>query len=266
MKSFFEKKIVFLKPNEIVFHTKNIRAQETEITELADNIRVNGMTEPLIVRKTKSGSYELVCGKRRLIASKVIGLRRVPCIVKEIDVKTASTLKLSENLLTKKESCFKTAELIESYMLKFSLSTEEAAENLGVSQSFINKKLNLLKIDPLTQLKMTSNEIPERNIRYYLSLDSEKREDYLNFIINSLNKTVGKVHKESEEAQTQGQTKKAVISDNRLLSNSVSKFMAAIKCSGIEAYSQRIENEKYTEYKIRIPKNQNDSYKQLKLV
>src|SRR5512139_2637921 len=72
------------------------RFDEATLKELADSIRASGVIQPLLVRRTAPGEYQLVAGERRLRASQLAGLTKVPAIVKEFDDRAMLELALIE--------------------------------------------------------------------------------------------------------------------------------------------------------------------------
>ena len=97
------------------------------LEELAASIQELGVLQPLSVRRSKNGGYELISGERRLRASRMAGLTEVPCILVSVDSQGSSLLALVENLqrrdLNFVEEATALAKLIETYHL----SQEEAA-------------------------------------------------------------------------------------------------------------------------------------------
>ena len=99
MQSIFDKKLLMLKPDEIVVSPEQPRKSfdEYELKLLADSILANGIIQPLAVRK-KDGKYEIIAGERRFRAAKMVGIRRIPCVIHSADEQTAAVLALTENL------------------------------------------------------------------------------------------------------------------------------------------------------------------------
>ena len=110
------------------------------LEELAASIQELGVLQPLSVRRSKNGGYELISGERRLRASRMAGLTEVPCILVSVDSQGSSLLALVENLqrrdLNFVEEATALAKLIETYHL----SQEEAARRIGKSQSAVANK------------------------------------------------------------------------------------------------------------------------------
>ena len=70
----------------------------TKIQELKNSIMKNGILQPLIIQKTGNNQYELIAGERRLRASKIAGLKFVPCVIKDVSKRDAAVLGLVENI------------------------------------------------------------------------------------------------------------------------------------------------------------------------
>ncbi len=274
-------KLLFLKPQKIIC-SLNLLCRENEdlkIKSLADNISVNGIIEPLIVRQNNAGKYELIIGLRRLKAAKLLGLRRVPCIITNADDETAAFLSLSENMQRNHIRFTDEAKAIKQVMNRYDTSYTLAAEKLGISNSSLINKLNLLNLDSEVFKAIEKSGISERHARIVLFVDKEKQYEFLNEIIKndlSIAQTRSLAEKyisgtEFTEKASEGEKssppiRKTAISDQRFFANSLSKLISLTKSSGVEAYSRKSETENYTEYRIRIMKPISENYNQLKLV
>ena len=82
MYTLWEKKLLMLKPSEIKPSKNQPRKSfdEYELKLLADSIQSSGIIQPLVVRKSLDGKYEIIAGERRFLAAKNVGLRRIPCV------------------------------------------------------------------------------------------------------------------------------------------------------------------------------------------
>lgn len=135
------------------------------LEELAASIQELGVLQPLSVRRSKNGGYELISGERRLRASRMAGLTEVPCILVSVDSQGSSLLALVENLqrrdLNFVEEATALAKLIETYHL----SQEEAARRIGKSQSAVANKLRLLRLPPDVLTLLRERGCTERHAR-----------------------------------------------------------------------------------------------------
>ena len=140
------------------------------LEELPASIQERGVLQPLSVRRSKNGGYELISGERRLRASRMAGLTEVPCILVSVDSQGSSLLALVENLQRRElnfvEEATALAKLIETYHL----SQEEAARRIGKSQSAVANKLRLLRLPPDVLTLLREHGCTARHARALLRL------------------------------------------------------------------------------------------------
>lgn len=127
--------------------------------DLVENVRINGIVEPLIVNHRPEGSYELISGSRRLNAAITVQLETVPCIVHEnISDLAVHRIMISENLL--REELDPIAEAMGMQrLMDDGVKQEEIGKEVGKSQEFIANRVRLLKLHPDIQTKIISREI-----------------------------------------------------------------------------------------------------------
>ena len=122
-----DKKILMLRPEEL--KTSGNQARKSfdpyELKLLAESIASSGIIQPLSVRKTEDGRYELIAGERRLRAAIIAGLRRVPCVLHKTDDATAALYTLTENLQRSNLNFFEEAFGIERLITVYGLSQTE---------------------------------------------------------------------------------------------------------------------------------------------
>lgn len=117
------------------------------LEELAKSIKQNGIIQPLVVRKVR-GSYELIAGERRLRASIIAGLKKVPVVVKKLSDKEALAIALVENIQRKDLNIVEEAEGYKRLIEEFKLTHENLSSITGKSRSHITNILRLLNLDP----------------------------------------------------------------------------------------------------------------------
>jgi len=116
------------------------------LKELAESIKLNGIIQPIVVRKIDKG-YEIVAGERRYRASKLLGLKEIPCIVKAIDDITSSKISLIENVQRENLNPIEEANAYKSLMEEYSLKQDELGDAVGKSRTYISNILRLLKLN-----------------------------------------------------------------------------------------------------------------------
>lgn len=140
------------------------------LSELADSIREKGIIQPIIVKKKdEHGNYELICGERRLVAAKRLGLTLVPAIVKDIASEDLLETALIENI---QREDLNPIEEAEAYMKlqERGLSHEEIAKKVGRNRTTVVNILRLLKLPKEILRLIIEKRISEGHARTLLSL------------------------------------------------------------------------------------------------
>ena len=154
------------------------------IATLAESIRQYGVLNPLTVRRTANGGYELVAGERRLRAARVAGLTDVPCLLINADGEDSSVIALVENLQRRDLDFFEEANGFKRLIDQFGLTQEEAARKVGKTQSAVANKLRLLRLSQQNMELIRRNNLTERHARALLRLNDEAdRINVTNYII-----------------------------------------------------------------------------------
>ena len=235
---------------------------EDDLNSLSRSIAENGVLQPLTVRKITATEYEVVTGERRLRASALAGLKKVPCIIVKCSDKESAIYALLENLQRADLGIFEEARGISRLIRRYGLTQEQAAEKLGKTQSTIANKLRLLRLTPEEQEWIENSALSERHARALLKLDDEdERKSILTRVITEgLNVAqtevlVNLVTKSTPKKHSRGKSK-AVIKDIRIFLNSINRAIDTMRLSGIDAQSVKTDSENFIEYTIRIPKSQ----------
>ena len=120
---------------------------QEELEALAESIRQHGIIQPLTVRETGEGYYQIIAGERRWRAARMAELTEVPAIVIEADNKKAMELALIENLQRQDLNSVEEALGYQSLINEFGLTQEEAAARVGKSRPAVANALRLLSLD-----------------------------------------------------------------------------------------------------------------------
>ncbi len=145
------------------------------ISQLAESIKSCGIITPLTVRRSEKGGFELIAGERRLMASRLAGLRQVPCYILETDEKGSSFMAVVENLQRKDLDFFEEALSLRSLIDKYGLTQQQTAEKIGKTQSAVANKLRLLKLSPKAVEVIRESGLSERHARALLRLPEEEQ-------------------------------------------------------------------------------------------
>lgn len=230
------------------------------IAQLAESIRQYGVLNPLTVRRSPNGGYELVAGERRLRAARVAGLNEVPCLVISVGAEDSSAIALVENLQRRDLDFFEEAGGFKRLIEQYGLTQEEAAHKVGKTQSAVANKLRLLRLSPQNVELIRSAGLTERHARSLLRL--EKEEDRINatkYIIEhdlNVSRTEQYIDSLLEERQTSpAQERKMVrlIKDVRFFLNTLNRAVGVMVDSGIGATVDQQESEDGLTLTITIP-------------
>ena len=222
------------------------------LASLTDSIRRHGILQPLSVRRA-GAYYELIAGERRLRAAIAAGLTEIPCIVMQMTDQESGLTALVENLQRQDLDFLEQAQGISFLMESFTLSQEQAAALLGLSQSAVANKLRLLKHSLPVQQRLRETGLTERHARALLKLPAEQ--DKLRAIENiaRLDMNVARTEQYIQtllEPDPQKPTKNDITGFIKHICTTLTKFQS----NGISAISQRTETDKEIVLTITIPK------------
>ena len=236
---------------------------EEDLNALSQSIAENGILQPLTVRKVSATEYELIAGERRLRASVMAGLRKVPCIVIKCSEKESAVYALLENLQRSDLGMFEEARGVSRLIRRYGLTQQEAAVKLGKTQSTIANKLRLLRLTYEEQEWIENAGLSERHARALLKLGDEgaRREALSKIISENLNvqqseNLINLMLNSSPKNNKKQGTSKAVIKDVRIFVNTINKAIDTMRLAGIDAQSNKTDTDNFIEYTIRIPNKQ----------
>lgn len=227
------------------------------LSDLAESIRRYGVLSPLSVR-CRRGQYELVAGERRLRASKLAGLREVPCILLDVDSAQSGAIALVENLQRRDLDFVEQAQGMARLIQLFGLSQEECARRLGMSQSAVANKLRLLKLPEDVLAKLVEAGLTERHGRVLLRLPEEEQQRKALSMMLERNMTVAAAEAYVESLLEPSETKGAdgntrfVMKDVRVFMNSLHRGVEMMRRGGVDAEVSRRETEQELTVTIRI--------------
>lgn len=240
---------------------------EEALAELAESIRIHGLLQPIMLRRAPIG-YEVIVGERRLRACRLLGWEVIPAIVRDVDDREAAELALIENLQRSDLHVLEVAEGYQRLLSEFSLTQEELAQRLGISQASVANKVRLLKLPEEIRQIISREMLSERHGRALLRLEStEQQFEVLERIIGeglSVKQTealVDSILASAESASSRKQDKrgrrqKLVIKDLRIFSNSVHQLVRTLKSSGLEVKLDEQDDDQVYRIVITVQKGQ----------
>jgi ParB family chromosome partitioning protein len=164
-----------IKINQIVVDPDQPRKQfdQPGIEELAESIREHGVLQPIIVTPYKNG-YQVVAGERRLHASKIAGIDKIPALVRTLTSQHKLEISLIENLQRKDLNDMETATAYLKLHNQFNLSLEQIGKRVGnKSIGAVSNKMRLLKLPNFVQNMIVEGSITEGQVRPLIGLDEK---------------------------------------------------------------------------------------------
>lgn len=149
---------------------------EEELQALSESIAIHGIIQPLTVRETSSGYYQIIAGERRWRAARLANLSEVPAVIIEADDKKAMELALIENLQRQDLNPVEEALGYQSLMEEYGLTQEEAASQVGKSRPAVANSLRLLALAPQILEKLREGKLTAGHARAILQLKTEKKQ------------------------------------------------------------------------------------------
>lgn len=149
---------------------------EEELQALADSIAVHGVIQPLTVRETVTGYYQIIAGERRWRAARLANLSDIPAVIIEADDKKAMELALIENLQRQDLNPVEEALGYRSLIEEYGLTQEDAAARVGKSRPAVANSLRLLGLCPEVLELLRSGQITAGHARAILTLKEPKKQ------------------------------------------------------------------------------------------
>jgi ParB family chromosome partitioning protein len=144
---------------------------QMELRELADSIKVQGVIQPVTVRKLGFDKYQLIAGERRLRASQMAGLDQIPAFIRVANDEQMLELALIENIHRKNLNAIEVAISYKRLIEECDLTQEKLSNRLGRNRSTITNYLRLLKLPPKVQIALRDELITMGHARALITVD-----------------------------------------------------------------------------------------------
>ena len=143
------------------------------LVDLIDSIREHGILEPLVIAKTPAG-YQIIAGERRWRASKIVGLKTVPVVVKETTPRGMLEMAIVENVQRVDLNPLERAKAFQRLMEEFGLSTTDIARRVGKSVAYVSNSLRLLSLPDALKDGLLTGLITEGHARALAAIPDPK--------------------------------------------------------------------------------------------
>jgi ParB family transcriptional regulator, chromosome partitioning protein len=150
---------------------------EAAIAKLGESIRTAGLMQPIVLRPDRSGGFELIAGERRWRAAKLIGLERIPSIVRDVEDQVAAEWALIENIQREDLNPMERAFALRRLADEFRLTHHDLAERVGLERATVTNLLRLAELDEFTGDAVRKGRLTQGHAKALLSLGaSEQRQ------------------------------------------------------------------------------------------
>jgi ParB family chromosome partitioning protein len=165
--------IDLIEPNNVQPRT---RFDETQLEELAQSIKTNGVVQPILVRKTNGGRYQIVAGERRWRAAQRAGLQRIPSVIRDVPDDKMLELALIENIQRQELNAIEEAYAYKRLIETFNLTQETVAQRVGRDRTFVTNYLRLLRLPEDIQLLVEESKLSMGHARALLGIDDADKQ------------------------------------------------------------------------------------------
>jgi ParB family transcriptional regulator, chromosome partitioning protein len=152
------------------------RFDEQALNELAASIKQLGIVQPLTVRETVGGRYQLIAGERRLRAARLAGLTHVPAFVRTADDQAMLELALVENIQREDLDAVEVAISYQRLIEECKLTQEQLSERVGKQRSTVANYMRLLRLPPEIQLGIKNKQVSMGHARTLVNIEDPRKQ------------------------------------------------------------------------------------------
>lgn len=169
--------ILYVDINDIKPNTNQPRKafDEEKLEDLANSIREHGLIQPVVLRSVGAG-YEIVAGERRWRAARKVGVKEIPCIVRELSDEENMLLAIIENMQREDLNPIEEAEGINQMIDTYGLTQDQVSKSVGKSRPYITNCLRLLKLPEDIQSFVADGQLSAGHARAIVSAGSREKQ------------------------------------------------------------------------------------------
>lgn len=174
---------------------------EQALLELADSIKLQGLIQPITVRRVNAHAYQLISGERRLRASKIAGLTQVPAYVRQANDQQMLEMALIENIQRENLNAIEVALSFQRMIDEVGLKQDELGDRVSKNRSTVTNYLRLLKLPPDIQASIRDGQITMGHAKAIITIADPVAQLYLHKQIIEQGLSVRKVEELARELQ-----------------------------------------------------------------
>lgn len=153
-----------------------IHFDKEALQELSESIRVQGIIQPITVRKLDANEYQLISGERRFQASKLAGLTQIPAYVRTANDQQMLEMALIENIQRENLNALEIAQSYQRLLVECNLKQEELGDRVGKNRTTVNNYLRLLKLPPSIQDAIRQQKISMGHARALINIEAVEKQ------------------------------------------------------------------------------------------
>jgi ParB family chromosome partitioning protein len=152
-------------------HQPRLEFDEFRLQELSDSIKQHGLIQPITVRSIGEGRFELISGERRLRATRMAGLDRIPAFIRQADDEQSLQFALIENIQREQLNPIETALGFQRLIEECQYTQEQVAERVGKNRVTVTNTLRLLQLPDIIQLAVKQGKITAGHARALITIE-----------------------------------------------------------------------------------------------
>lgn len=149
------------------------------LSELADSIKIQGLIQPITIRRLNAHRYQLISGERRLRASKLAGLTQIPAYIRTANDQQMLEMALIENIQRENLNAIEVALSFQRMIDECNLKQDELGERVSKNRSTVTNYLRLLRLPPTIQASIRDGQISMGHARALISVDDPAKQIYI---------------------------------------------------------------------------------------
>lgn len=155
---------------------------DSALSELSESIKNYGVIQPIIVKRVGE-RYVIIAGERRWRASRLAGLKTIPCIIKEYTEQEISEIAIIENLQREDLNPIESAKAIKNLINQYNLTQDEVADKIGKSRPAVANTLRLLSLPETIIALVESNKLTAGHARALLAIEDTAKQKEIALLI-----------------------------------------------------------------------------------
>lgn len=149
------------------------------LKELSESIKIQGIIQPITVRQLSPNAFQLISGERRLRASKLAGLTKIPAYIRTANDQQMLEMALIENIQRENLNPIEIAISYQRMITECNLKQEELGDRVGKNRSTVTNYVRLLKLPPDIQVALRDNIISMGHARTIINLENVEQQLYV---------------------------------------------------------------------------------------